>query len=157
MSTSIPDETKKESSSKAEPSINDDAKEMDSLIEGIDNLPTDTKKRLVKRMVVQEFGMMGVSRSPLENEVAKKLNETHITKYLDGTQEQIQKEYQERHERKLFTFALVFLALVFFIAVIILLKDSPDILEKIIYSVTGFLAGAFGGYGFGKHKGKDDD
>ncbi len=38
---------------------------------------------------------------------------------------------------------------------IILLKDNPDIMEKIIYTVGGVVIGAFGGYGFGKNKGDE--
>lgn len=52
---------------------------------------------------------------------------------------------------------LVALALVFFTAIIVLLKDNPDVLEKIIYSVGGVIVGAFGGYGFGRQKRDDAD
>lgn len=137
-------------------SSDDEPKEMGSIIKEIENLPTDAKQ-LVEKMVVREFGMMGVSHISQENEVAKKINEAHITNYLDGAREQMQNDYKERHEKKIYTIVLVLLALAFFITIIVLLKDNPDILEKIIYSVAGLIAGAFGGYGFGKHKSQDDD
>ena len=43
-------------------------------------------------------------------------------------------------------------AMVFFILLVILLKDIPDVMEKIIYIVGGVVIGAFGGYGFGKNR-----
>lgn len=162
MSTSAHDKITKSSPSdkglSSPPSVNsdDDSKVADSVIEDIEHLPSD-KKHLVEKLMIQEFGMMGVSHISQENEVAKKINESHITNYLDGAREQMQNDYKERHERKIYTGILVFLALAFFVTIIVLLKDNPDILEKIIYSVGGLIAGAFGGYGFGKHKSQDDD
>ncbi len=43
-------------------------------------------------------------------------------------------------------------AMIFFILLVILLKDNPDVMEKIIYIVGGVVIGAFGGYGFGKNR-----
>ena len=42
--------------------------------------------------------------------------------------------------------------MLFVIALVILLKDNPDVLEKVIYAGGGLIAGAFGGYGYGKNK-----
>lgn len=119
----------------------------------IEHLPEDKQK-----LIIQEtFGMMGIGRLAPENELAKKINETHIASYLDGAREQMQNDYKEKHEKKIFTVVLVALALAFFTAIIVLLKDNPDVLEKIIYSVGGVIVGAFGGYGFGRQKRDDDD
>lgn len=127
--------------------------EVETILEG---LPENTKKR-VEKLVVQEFGMMGIGRLSQENEIAKKINEEHITNYLNGAKEQMHNDFKERHERKIFTVILVGLALIFILLVIILLKENTDVLEKIIYSITGLVAGAFGGYGFGRHTNQDDD
>lgn len=101
--------------------------------------------------------MMGVGHFSQENAIAKKINEEHITNYLDGAKLQMQNEYKERHERKIFVVILVALALSFIIGIIYLLNDKPTILEKVIYAVVNLVAGAFGGYGFGRHVGKNDD
>lgn len=131
--------------------------EVEEIIDGIENLPKDAKK-LVKKLVVQEFGMMGIGHLSPENEITKKINEEHITNYLDGAKEQMKSDYKERHEKKIYTVILVVLALAFFIAVIVLLKDEKtDILEKIIYSASSLVAGAFGGYGLGKHSNHSND
>ena len=65
-------------------------------------------------------------------------------------------DYKERHERKIYTTVLIFLALAFFIIIVVLLKENPDLLENVICTVGGLVAGAFGGYGLGK-KQRDDD
>lgn len=156
MSTPESDKISRNQASTPEVPQNDDSNEVDTIIEDIENLPKEAKQ-LVKKLVISEFGMMGVGHLSQENEVAKKINESHITNYLDGAREQMQNDYKERHERKIYTAILVFFALAFFVIIIVLLKENPDILEKIIYSVGGLIAGAFGGYGFGKRKNQDDD
>ncbi len=153
MSTTKRDKISEEIVHTPEIAPEEDSNETDSIIEDINNLPKEAKQ-IIKKL---EFGMMGVSHLSQENEVAKKINETHITNYLDGAREQMHNAYKERHEKKIFTVILVFLALVFFTAIIVLLKNTPDILEKIIYSVASLIAGAFGGYGLGKRNSQDDD
>lgn len=131
----------------------DDTEDVESIEAMIEHLPEDKQK-----LIIQEtFGMMGIGRLAPENELAKKINETHITNYLDGAREQMQNDYKEKHEKKIFVVVLVALALAFFTTIIVLLKDNPDVLEKIIYSVGGVIVGAFGGYGFGRQKRDDDD
>lgn len=135
----------------------DDADGVESIEALIENLPEDKREQVQKLVIQESFGMMGIGRYNPENELAKKINETHITNYLDGAREQMQNDYKEKHEKKIFTVVLVALALIFFTAIIVLLKDNPDVLEKIIYSVGGVIVGAFGGYGFGRQKRDDDD
>ena len=131
--------------------------ELEGIIGDIDEIPEDVKKQ-VKRLVVQQsFRMMGIERISQENEISKKINAEHITNFLDSAKEQMQNDYKERHERKIFITVLMFLALAFFITIIVLLKSDKEILEKIIYSVASLVAGAFGGYGFGRHKDQDND
>lgn len=64
----------------------------------------------------------------------------------------MQKSYQEKRDRKIFSFLISLLGIVFVLIVIVLLKDSPDMLEKILYAAGGVVAGAFGGYGYGKSR-----
>ena len=153
MSTGEHDKTAEEITHTPEISSSSSTDEAGSFFEDIENLPKEAKQ-IIKKL---EFGMMGVSHLSQENEVAKKINETHITNYLDGAREQMHNDYKERHEKKIFTVILVSLALIFFIVIIILLKNTPDILEKIIYSVASLIAGAFGGYGLGKRNSQNDD
>ena len=50
---------------------------------------------------------------------------------------------------------VLLIALVFIVALVVLLKDNPDILEKVLYTLGGVITGAFGGYGIGKNA-RDD-
>lgn len=140
-----------------EASSSDDSSEdgVGSIIEELDGLPKDAKQ-VVEKLAISQFGMMGIGHLSQENEVAKKIDANHITSYLEGAREQMQHEYKERHERKIYNAILVFGGLAFLLLLIVLLQDKPDILEKIIYVVTSFVAGAFGGYGLGKQKVSDD-
>ena len=157
MATSKHREGPKKVDPEPEASSSGDSSEdgVESIIEEFDGLPKDAKQ-IVKKLAISEFGMMGIGHLSQENEVAKKINATHITSYLEGAREQMQHEYKEQHERKIYNGILVFGGLAFLLLLIVLLQDKPDILEKIIYSVTSFVAGAFGGYGLGKQKGSDD-
>lgn len=147
-------DNEKDSASLPDFSEDDIPEEIQALLESV---PKEKRKNAERLVIEKTFGMMGIAQMSQENEIAKKITENHISSFLDGTREQMQNDYKERHEKKIFTLVLVFFALCFFITVIILLKDKPDILEKVIYSVSGLVAGAFGGYGFGRHQNKDDD
>ena len=63
--------------------------------------------------------------------------------------------YAEKKQSKIFLFLSMLISMIFFVIVIVILKDKPDIMEKIIYTLGGLVAGAFGGYGFGKKKSDD--
>lgn len=147
-------DNEKDSASLPDFSEDDIPEEIQALLESV---PKEKRKNAERLVIEKTFGMMGIGQMSQENEIAKKITENHISTFLDSSREQMQNDYKERHEKKIFTVVLVFLALCFFIAVIILLKDKPDILEKVIYSVAGLVAGAFGGYGLGRHQSKDDD
>ena len=101
-----------------------------------------------------EMGMMSVSQ---ENEIAKKINGEHIASYLDGMQENMRNRYKEKREQKIFNAVMVAVVLIFFTVIIVLLKDTPDVLEKIVWSVSGLVAGAIGGYGAGRLKSNEDE
>ena len=121
----------------------------DDLFENLDDVPEEMRKEIEKLMVssIQMRGMI----SP-ENNISKKITEEHITQYLDGAREEMNNNYIEKKHSKIFLFLTMLISMGFFIAVIAMLKDKPDVMEKIIYTVGGIVAGAFGGYGFGKRK-----
>ena len=63
--------------------------------------------------------------------------------------------YIGKSHKKVFTFLTIVVAMIFFVIIILLLEDKPEIMEKIIYTLGGVIAGAFGGYGFGYGKQPD--
>lgn len=115
----------------------------------LNTVPPEHRKQ-VSQMMISAVQMGGIT-SP-NSAITKKITEEHITEYLAGTREQMQKGYQEKRDRKFFAFFSGLAGCAFIIAVIILLKDNPDMLEKILYTSGGIVAGAFGGYGYGKSR-----
>lgn len=125
------------------------------IAEILKDVPPENRKH-VEKTLQTTIEMVGGRLSP-EFSVAKKITSEHISKYLDDSGTNMKLGYKERHQNKIFIFSLVVVALIFFLALILLLRDKPDLLENIIYTVGGFVAGAFGGYGMGKHKGHNDN
>lgn len=100
--------------------------------------------------VIRSFEMIG-SYSP-ESTLLKKITSEHITTYLKSSEENMRLGYTERKSHRTFVFFLVAVALAVFTVWIFLLKDNPNLLSNLITCVVSLLAGAFGGYGFGKQK-----
>lgn len=120
--------------------------------EALESMPPEARK-YVEQVMISSVQMGGILRP--ENAISKKITESHITEFLDGSKLQMKEEYKEKHERKIFSGIILCVILIFIIGVIVLLKDTPEIMEKVLYTLTGLLAGALGGYGYGKTK-RDD-
>lgn len=131
---------------------NDENKDIAEINEILESVPEEQKGTILK-MMISSVQMKSMSSS--ENTISKKITEEHITQFLDVSKADMENSYAEKKQKKIFVFASLFLVMVFFVIIIILLKDIPDVMEKIIYSVVGLVAGAIGGYGYGKIK-KDD-
>jgi len=109
------------------------------------------QRRRIEQMMISSFQMQA-EMSP-ETEVMKKLTPEHISGFLAASKEEMEKSYQDRNWQRLFTALMVLLAMAFVIIIVLLLKDKhPDVMEKVIYASGGLVAGAIGGYGFGKNK-----
>ena len=120
----------------------------------LENVPPEQRKTIEKMMISSSI-RMGSIFSP-EAAVMEKLTPAHISMFLDGAEAEMQKSYAEKFHRKINTFLTMVVANVFFIILVILLKDNPDVMEKIIYIVGGVVIGAFGGYGYGRNKNNDN-
>ena len=117
----------------------------------LESVPPEHRK-VIERMIISSSVQMRRSLPSPETAVMKKLTPDHISKYLDGAELEMKNSYAEKFHRKVFTFLTMIVAMVFFIFLVILLKDNPDVMEKIIYTVGGVVVGAFCGYGFGKNR-----
>lgn len=118
--------------------------------EALESVPPEHRK-VIERMMISSSVQMRSIVSP-ETAVMKKITEEHISQYLDGAEQEMKNSYKEKFHKKVFTFLSMIIAMIFFIIIIVLLKDVPDIMEKVIYTVGGVIAGAFGGYGLGKNQ-----
>lgn len=131
----------------------------DTLPEGVlndilENVPEEHRKQVEKTIIASTFQMKGMI-SP-EVTVMNKITEEHITEYLQGARQEMENSFEERKENRLYTFITLLVGMVFLIIIILLLKDKPDFMEKIIYSLVSLVAGAIGGYGYGRTKGNDN-
>lgn len=125
----------------------------DELSDALEEMSPEVRKH-VEKFMISSVQMGGVVKS--ENAISKKITEEHITAYLNGSKEQMLEAYKEEHEDKIFKAIILFIVLAFIVVVILLLKNTPDIMEKVLYTLGGLLGGALGGYGYGKSK-RDDD
>ena len=106
----------------------------------LDSVPPEHRK-VIEKMMISSSVQMRSMVSP-ETTVMKKLTSEHISRYLDGAELEIKSIYFFNNDCRNG----------FFIIIVVLLKDTPDIMEKFIYTVGGVVIGAFGGYRFGKNK-----
>jgi hypothetical protein len=114
----------------------------------------ETRKE-IERIMVSQFSM--ISRISPDVEVSKKITSDHITTMLNTRDKAMEHTFQDNKGKRWFSIALVFLACVVLVAIILLLKDTPDTMEKIITIVLSALLGGAGGYGIGFSKGKDGE
>ena len=94
---------------------------------------------------------MSMESSP-ESSVSKKMTSEHITQFMKDSGDNMRLTHKADSRKQWMIFGSVFLLLVFFVFVIIEFKANPDFIEKLLYSVGGLIAGALGGFGYGKSK-----
>lgn len=128
---------------------NELSKEIDSILE---NIPKEDRHE-VRKMIGMSMQMGGVISPQME--LMKKMTPDHVTSFLEGQREATRFQFKENRENKIFMVLMLAIVLVFVIVIIHLLKDKPDIMEKVLYAAGGLVAGAVGGYGFGKSKKED--
>lgn len=121
--------------------------------EALDAIPDKEQAKVVREMMTMQIGAISASS---ENTISKQIKSEHITQYLEDSRVAMQEEYRERHEDKIFKTFLLVIILIFIIVLIVLLKDKPDVMEKVIYAAGGLIAGCVGGFGYGYKKGKDE-
>ena len=126
-----------------------DLEDFDSVFE---NMPKE-ERRVIKRMVGMSMQMGGVI-SP-EMELMKKMTPEHVSDFLDTQKKAMENQFKEKKDNKIFLFAVLLVALIFIVVLIALLKDKPEVMEKVLFTLGGLITGLFGGYGIGKTK-QDD-
>lgn len=109
----------------------------------------------VRKMIAMSL-RMGAATSP-QVEIMKKVTAEHITQMLSSREAESQRHYAEKREKKRFYLAWLVIVCIFVLAIIGLLRDHPETLEKVLYAAGGLIAGAVGGYGYGKSARNDDD
>lgn len=136
------------------PEDNDNVLENDVMDAILGNIPVSEEDRPEIRKMIGMSMQMGRVISP-EMEIMKKMTPEHVTEFLETQKQAMQNEFKESKDTKIFLVVVLILFLAFIIALVVLLKDKPDILEKVLYTLGGLIAGIFGGYGFGKTRGNE--
>ncbi|WP_311522847.1 hypothetical protein [uncultured Streptococcus sp.] len=96
--------------------------------------------------------MATLSQISSGTDFSDKITTEHITRYLDGAEKNMTLAFEEKKHSKYFILALAIIVSIVFIILVVILKDKPDVLEKLIYSVGGLFTGFAGGYGLGKKR-----
>lgn len=131
--------------------VNEENEEMYENVEDveslIDNLPPSQQSMVRLSMHMAKF-----MESSSENSISDKITEQHITKYLESSEKNMENSYRDKNRNRWFLLAVMVLAIIVVFGIMIVFKDNPDMVEKILYAAGGFTAGALGGFGFGKSK-----
>lgn len=117
----------------------------EELKKAIDSLPSG-KRELVEKTFI---GLLAKSSESAETIFAKKLTDKNIQQYLENDAKRDEYIYESNkennHKQK---FCLVVFSVVV-IVLVILLRDKPDVMERLITVVVGCAVGFVGGYGYG--------
>lgn len=117
----------------------------------IDNLPPSQQNMVRMSMTMAKF----MEASP-ENSISDKINEGHISKYLESAEKNMENTFKDKNRHRIFLFGVFALSLFAVIIISNIFKENPDMVEKILYGAGGLVAGALGGFGYGRSK-KDDE
>lgn len=123
------------------------------LSEVLQGLPKE-KREIIERTFVSQIAM--INRTSPEGEIAKKISEGHIDKLLDNRAKAMEYTHKDEVQKKVFFSVMVVLVLITVFGVILLLKDNPDTMERILTVIVTAIISGLGGYGVGKGRGSND-
>lgn len=63
--------------------------------------------------------------------------------------------FKESRDRKIFTEIVICLVSILICVLICQLRSTPDIMEKVLYTIGGLFTGILGGYGLGISKNRN--
>lgn len=122
------------------------SKEIEEILEEI---PQEARHE-VKKMIGMSMQMGGVISPQME--LMKKMTPEHVSEFLIGQREALNNEFKESRENKIFAGFVLVVIMIFIVIIVVLLKENPEIMEKVLYTLGGLITGLLGGYGFGKTK-----
>jgi len=84
----------------------------------------------------------------------EKFDGEHVKLFLESQDRDTEREYRDSQRRRWFSLGFAILGLLFFAFLVIRLGGpaNPDLLEKLIYLISGFVCELGGGYGYGKSR-----
>lgn len=94
------------------------------------------------------MAMMGFSSGPAPHPIFEKMNEEHIHKFLDHTQQDDEHQYMIRRSNRWFNLSYVVLGLgIFLFLIVYLLPDNKEILVDLLKLIVAFAGGLGSGIG----------
>ena len=115
----------------------------------LEDMPKEARHE-VRKMVGMSMQMGGIISPQLE--LMKKMTSENVTEFLQGQRESANNQFKESRDHKILLAFTLVISFLFITVLVILLKENPDILEKVLYTLGGLVTGLLGGYGYGKSK-----
>ena len=119
----------------------------------LEGLPNE-KRATIERTIVSQFAMIS-SRSSPELEISKKITSDHITKLLETQSKGMDYSFKDEKNKRWFYLGLIALVSAVVIALVVILKNNPEVMEKVLIGLGSAIAGAAGGYGIKAARDKD--
>lgn len=121
--------------------------EMVNIQEILEQIPEEQRE-----LIEHSLTMTAFMQNSSESTVSKKINEEHISTYLKDSGENMRLSHKSQTQNRIFAFLIAVLLVAFFCFIILVFKNNPDVVEKIIFTAGGAIVGGLGGFGFGKSK-----
>lgn len=134
--------------------INQENQLPDEISEMLEGVPEPKRQNLVRVMEAQ-FSM--ISRVSPEIEISKKITGDHITTMLQNQNKAMDLQHKDQWQRMLFYGFIVLILLIAVFGIIFLLKDIPEIMERVLTVLVTAIISGLGGYGIGSRKRNGDD
>jgi len=120
------------------------------------DLPEEKRIALTREIMTFQMTAMQITRESEENASAfQNFTPEHITQYLTSSDTNMVLSHKSDTQNRWFKLAVIGMTVGLFGFTIFVLKEKPEYLEKILIGAGGVIAGALGGFGYGKTK-KDD-
>jgi len=130
---------------------NESEREHPEIIDGIPKNASPEVRRILERSY-ESITMMSGMVGPRESAIEKQVRPEHIPQFIELKEKEAQLAYKDNNSNRIYKIAAGIIGGGVIITVLVLFRDKPEMVEKILYAVGGLAAGAFGGYGYGKTK-----
>ena len=108
----------------------------------LDALPEEERGRVAS--IIKQTMISGVMRQ--SNPITEKITSDHITQIIDTSDKRDARDRSDKQKEQIYNLVLLTLGLIFIGFLVVFLKDSPELLNKIIIAIIAFV----GGFGAGK-------
>lgn len=132
--------------------MNADDPIQDALDEMLESVPEEAQQKFRTTLSV----MTVAQRTSPQAELMRKMTSENIHEFIQAQDASDQRSFEDRKGQRKYNIIVLVIGAVVLLLLTVILMARPDLLEKILPSILTFIAGAFGGYGYG-HRSKSDD